>query len=68
MDKHSEAMLNTVQHILADGLSKKNPGEITGRTESNRLVHFKGSPELIGKIIPVKITGVKRTALSGEII
>lgn len=67
MNQHSEAMLNTVQGILVDGISRKNPDEITGRTESNRIVNFKGSPELIGNIIPVKITGIKTNSLRGEL-
>lgn len=68
MDKHSQALLNTKQNILVDGISKKNPEEMTGRTESNRIVNFKGSPDLIGQIIAVKITGIQRVSLSGEVV
>ena len=68
MDQHSLAMLNTTQNILVDGISKKSEVEMTGRTESNRIVNFKGSADLIGKIIPVKITDIKRVSLQGEII
>ena len=44
--------------ILVEGRSKTNPEILTGRTESNKLIHFKGSDDLIGKYINVKITKV----------
>lgn len=44
--------------ILVEGRSKSNPEFMTGRTESNKLIHFKGSDELTGKYINVKITKV----------
>jgi tRNA-2-methylthio-N6-dimethylallyladenosine synthase len=43
-------------------------GKLTGRTEHFRLVHFKGSSELIGKIVNVKITNVKTFHMEGEIV
>ena len=68
MDQHSLAMLGTTQHILVEGVSKKSTEDMTGRTESNRIVNFKGTADLMGKIIPVKITDIKRVSLQGEII
>ncbi len=67
MDQHSLGMLGTTQQVLVEGPSKKSADEMTGRTDSNRIVNFKGSPELIGKIIPVKITDIKRVSLQGEV-
>jgi tRNA-2-methylthio-N6-dimethylallyladenosine synthase len=55
---YSEKMLETEQKILVTGWSKKNPQELTGRTENNRVVNFAGDKNLIGKIISVQITGV----------
>jgi tRNA-2-methylthio-N6-dimethylallyladenosine synthase len=40
--------------------------KLTGRTEHFRLVHFKGSKELIGEIVNVKITNVKTFHMEGE--
>ncbi|MDX2164698.1 MAG: tRNA (N6-isopentenyl adenosine(37)-C2)-methylthiotransferase MiaB [Gammaproteobacteria bacterium] len=68
MDQHSLNMLGTTQSVLVEGLSKKSDQEMTGRTESNRIVNFKGTADLIGKIIPVKITDIKRVSLQGEMI
>ena len=36
----SESMVNTQQRILVTGVSKKDPGQLAGRTENNRVVNF----------------------------
>ncbi|NLJ59237.1 MAG: tRNA (N6-isopentenyl adenosine(37)-C2)-methylthiotransferase MiaB [Tissierellia bacterium] len=41
--------------------------ELTGRTEHFKLVHFKGSKDLIGEIVNVKVTDVKTFHMKGEI-
>ncbi len=38
--KISNAMLGSVQRILVEGPSRKDPGELAGRTENNRVVNF----------------------------
>jgi tRNA-2-methylthio-N6-dimethylallyladenosine synthase len=53
---------------LVEGKSKTNPRMITGRTETGKLVNFKGSLELAGQIVPVKIIEAKTFSLIGEII
>ena len=52
--------------ILVDGVSS-DPLYVTGRTEDNTLVHFKGCEELIGEIVNVKITDCKTFYLIGEL-
>jgi len=68
MNEISTKMLNTSQQILVEGISRKNPDELTGRTEGNRIVNFKGSKDLISHIVPVKITEIKTNSLRGELI
>ena len=41
--------------ILVEGESKNNKDVLTGRTESNKIVNFEGSKDLIGKVIKIKI-------------
>ena len=61
-------MLDTEQRILVEGPSKKNPMELTGRTENNRVVNFEGSPDMIGQFVDVKVTDVYTNSLRGKVI
>ncbi|MCK3658485.1 tRNA (N6-isopentenyl adenosine(37)-C2)-methylthiotransferase MiaB [Pasteurellaceae bacterium Pebbles2] len=64
----SRAMLGTEQRVLVEGPSKKDIMELTGRTESNRIVNFKGSPDMIGKFVDIKITDVFTNSLRGDVV
>jgi len=64
----SQAMLNTRQTILVEGPSRKNPQELNGRTENNRVVNFVGDPALIGQLMPITITQANPHSLRGEVI
>lgn len=63
----STAMQGTVQTVLVEGPSKKNPAELQGRTENNRIVHLAAPARLIGQLVPVHITTVYPHALRGEV-
>jgi len=63
----SDNMIGSVQAILVTGPSKKDPNELAGRTENNRVVNFKGDPSCIGKLVSVKITASLPNSLRGEI-
>ncbi len=62
----SASRLGTVQRILVEGASRKDPTELMGRTECNRVVNFKGQPRLIGQMIDVIITETAQRSLRGE--
>ena len=64
----SRAMLGTEQRVLVEGPSKKDIMELTGRTETNRIVNFQGLPEMIGKFVDIKITDVFTNSLRGEVV
>lgn len=64
----SRAMLGTEQRILVEGPSKKDIMELTGRTETNRVVNFVGTPDMIGKFVDVKITDVYTNSLRGDVV
>ncbi|MBR7778596.1 tRNA (N6-isopentenyl adenosine(37)-C2)-methylthiotransferase MiaB [Undibacterium rugosum] len=66
--KYSNAMIGTVQRILVDGRSVKNPAELQGRTENNRVVNFAGSASLIGTLVDTRITESYNYSLRGELI
>lgn len=56
-----------VVKVLVEGTSKNDEETLSGRTRSNKLVHFKGDKGLIGKIVDVKVTKVKTFTLEGEL-
>jgi len=61
-------MVGTEQRILVEGPSKKNPMELSGRTENNRVVNFEGTPDMIGEFVDVKVTDVFSNSLRGDVI
>ncbi|MBP5694946.1 MAG: tRNA (N6-isopentenyl adenosine(37)-C2)-methylthiotransferase MiaB [Bacilli bacterium] len=67
-EKHANEMVGTIQKVLVEGPSKKNKDVLSGYTESNKVVNFKGDKTLIGKIINVKITESHVYSLTGEIV
>ncbi|MDX1824258.1 MAG: tRNA (N6-isopentenyl adenosine(37)-C2)-methylthiotransferase MiaB [Thiohalomonadales bacterium] len=64
----SRRMVGTTQRVLVSGHSRKDPGQISGRTENNRVVNFKGDSALIGDFVDVVITESLPNSLRGELI
>jgi len=62
----SQAMVDTVQRVVVEGPSKKNPNELAGRTENNRVVNFQGPEELIGRMADVVIVEALVNSLRGR--
>jgi len=68
--RYGDAMVGTVQRILVEGPSKKNPQELQGRTENNRVVNFDGgadSAQWIGRMVDIKITRSFAYSLRGDL-
>ncbi|NIR61280.1 MAG: tRNA (N6-isopentenyl adenosine(37)-C2)-methylthiotransferase MiaB [Gammaproteobacteria bacterium] len=63
----SRSMVGTVQRILVEGPSRRDPGELAGRTESNRVVNFAGDPSCVGTFVDVRITEALPNSLRGEL-
>ena len=66
--KISQAMIGTVQTVLVEGPSKKDPNEVTGRTGNMRFVNFAAPARLIGQFVDVEITEAMSNSLRGRII
>jgi tRNA-2-methylthio-N6-dimethylallyladenosine synthase len=64
----SRQMLGRVQRILVERPARKDPGQIAGRTENNRVVNFEGPAELIGRFVDVRITEALPNSLRGELL
>ena len=64
----SARRVGTVQRILVEGPSRKDPNELMGRTECNRIVNFAGPARLIGQMVDVTITSALPHSLRGEVL
>ena len=64
----SAAMVGTVQTVLVEGPSRKDPTELTGKTENMRSVNFPAPARLIGQFVDVEITAALSNSLRGRIV
>ncbi|MFQ6311106.1 tRNA (N6-isopentenyl adenosine(37)-C2)-methylthiotransferase MiaB [Lysobacter capsici] len=63
----SQSMVGSVQRVLVEGPSRKDPNELTGKTENMRSVNFPAPPRLIGQFVDVLITQALSNSLRGRI-
>lgn len=64
----SEQMVGTLQQVLVEGPSRKDPAQYSGRTENNRVVNFDGDESLVGQFVEVRITEALPNSLRGAIM
>ena len=60
--------IGAIEEILVDGSSKLKNGQIMGRTRNNRIVNVTGSENVVGKLLPIRITGATANSLLGEVL
>ncbi|MAZ86638.1 MAG: tRNA (N6-isopentenyl adenosine(37)-C2)-methylthiotransferase MiaB [Cellvibrionaceae bacterium] len=62
-------MVGNTERVLVSGYSKKDPGQLSGRTENNRVVNFRcDTPELIGKFADILIEEALPNSLRGTLL
>ena len=64
---NNQKYVGTTQKVLVEGFSKTNSSVLTGRTDTNKVVNFEGSKDLIGKVISLKIVSEHMWYLKGEV-
>jgi tRNA-2-methylthio-N6-dimethylallyladenosine synthase len=64
----STAMVGSEQRVLVEGPSRKNPVQMAGRTENNRVVNFDAGSDLIGRFVKVRITEALPNSLRGQLL
>jgi tRNA-2-methylthio-N6-dimethylallyladenosine synthase len=64
----SRRMVGTQQRILVEGPSKKDPMQLRGRTENNRVVNFTGPHTLVGDFATVTITEALPNSMRGNLV
>ena len=65
---YAKAMIGSTQRVLVEGTSRKDPNELTGRTENMRYVNFAGPKRLIGEFVDVVITEAMSNSLRGRVL
>ena len=68
IQENNKKYVCTIQKVLVEGSSKNNKEMITGRTDSNKVVIFKGSNDLIDEIIDLKIVSEHMWYLKGKVV
>lgn len=66
--KSNEKLIGTTVEVLVEGVSKNNANILSGRTRTNKLVHFPGSEELIGRFVHVRIDDALSYYIKGEMV
>jgi tRNA-2-methylthio-N6-dimethylallyladenosine synthase len=61
-------MVGSVQPVLVEGPSRKDPNQLAGRTPNNRVVNFSGPPRLIGQFVDLQITEALPNSLRGRVV
>jgi tRNA-2-methylthio-N6-dimethylallyladenosine synthase len=61
-----DAQVGRRVEILCEGPSKNNPNRLTGRTRTNKIVVFEGSPRHVGEIFEVRISSASASTLYGD--
>jgi tRNA-2-methylthio-N6-dimethylallyladenosine synthase len=63
----NEAQVGQISLVLVEGPSQIGGSQLSGRTPQNRVVNFKGSPQLLGEEIPIMITVAHAHSLEGVV-
>lgn len=64
----NDQLLGKEVEVLVEGLSKNSNTTYTGRTRGNKIINFKGYPELVGKLVKIKINTIQTWSLQGELV
>ena len=66
--EHHQAAVGSTHQVLVEGVSKKDPSKLTGRTRTNKLVHFEGTDHAEGSLCTVTITSGHPHHLEGRLV
>jgi tRNA-2-methylthio-N6-dimethylallyladenosine synthase len=64
----NEEMRGEIVEVLVEGESKNNPEMLSGRTRTNKLVHFQGHAGLTAQLVHVRILEPQTWVLKGELV
>jgi tRNA-2-methylthio-N6-dimethylallyladenosine synthase len=64
----NDKLRGEIVEVLVEGESKNNADVLSGRTRTNKMIHFTGSKELIGNLVYVKVLEPQTWVLKGELV
>ncbi|MGH8579148.1 MAG: tRNA (N6-isopentenyl adenosine(37)-C2)-methylthiotransferase MiaB [Gammaproteobacteria bacterium] len=67
-ERISDAMVGKVERVLVEGPSRKDPAQLCGRTENNRVVNFSAPAATVGEFLNILITKALPNSLRGELV
>ena len=63
-----DQMVGQVVEVLVEGESKNNANMLSGRTRTNKLIHFEGTTDMIETFVHVKVTDSFTWFMKGELV
>ena len=66
--KRNEDVVGRIEHVLVEGLSRKDASRVTGRTRTNKLVHFTDDTAEPGSFRTVEVTSASPHHLEGRLV
>ena len=66
--RFNQQMIGGEYDVLVEGISKKDPSKLSGRTNSNKVINFEGQERLIGHTVKIEVTEALPNSLRGNVI
>ncbi|RKP55538.1 tRNA (N6-isopentenyl adenosine(37)-C2)-methylthiotransferase MiaB [Cohnella endophytica] len=66
--EHHTSLVGQVIEVLVEGESKNNANILSGRSRSNKLIHFEGNKEWIGQFVQVRVTAAQSWYVKAEVV
>lgn len=67
-EKKNISRIGRIEEVLVEGESRNDPDFLSGRTDHNRILNFRGTKDLVGKTVKVKVTEGLLNSLRGELV
>ena len=68
IEDNNKKYIGTIQKVFVEGKSKTNDKVFTGRTETNKVVNFEGTNDMVGKVLNMKILSEHMWYLKGKVV
>lgn len=64
----NQTRVGRIEEVLVEGESRNDPEFLSGRTDHNRILNFKGPKDLVGKTVKVEVKEGLLNSLRGELV